>query len=103
MPESLVEVSWIFLVKNCDIKDTKKQKQQQHTNATENNTYGKTEFSGRYKVAEDQVIFGFWFWLLKRVCVCVCLYVLNIWGGKMIFFLQFIILQKLGEDDKSKR
>ena len=39
MPESLVEVSSIFLVKNCGITETKKQKQQQHTNATENNTY----------------------------------------------------------------
>ena len=47
MPASLVEVSRIFLVKHCGITDTKKpQKQQQHTNATENNTYGKTEFSG---------------------------------------------------------
>ena len=32
--------------KNCRLSDTKKQHQQQHTNATENNTYGKKFFPG---------------------------------------------------------
>ena len=42
MPECLVELFWIFLVKNCSFTDTKKQ---EHTNATENNTYRRTKFS----------------------------------------------------------
>ena len=39
MPESLFEVS-SFLVKKCGVMD--KKQRQQHTNATENNTFGKT-------------------------------------------------------------
>ena len=40
MPESLVEVSGIFLVKSVVLWTQKTHKKEQHTNATENNTFG---------------------------------------------------------------